>query len=176
MDEGAVDHAVHQLQTGVAAYKNLLGLAVQNVCEQALCLRQTGQSAVIADVDTVNNVILRLLEHVENIRDHIQLVLAGLAAGHVQLESLCLQVLKGSLKGCVFRPPLVQCHVFVSSHLSHPLRVSPKVGMGVPHINIRYIILTSASCFKPFPGKEQVKYQYPRKKFTRSFHFAKNML
>ena len=55
MDKGAVDDAVHQLQAGVAAHEHLLGLAVQNVGEQALGLRQTGQRAVVADIDAVDN-------------------------------------------------------------------------------------------------------------------------
>ena len=63
-------------------------------------------------------------------QEHINVILAGLAAGHVQLQPLCLQICKSGLQCCVFRPPLVQCHVFVCSHLSHPLRVIPEILSG----------------------------------------------
>ena len=127
VDKGAVDDAVHQLQAGVAAHEHLLGLAVQNVGKQALGLRQTGQCAVVADIDAVDHEVLRLVEGIKDVGHHVQLGLAGLAAGHVQLQALGFQAPKHGLKCCVFRPPLIQCHIFVCSHLSHPLRVIPEI-------------------------------------------------
>ena len=178
MDKGAVDHAVHELQTGVAAHEYLLGLAVQKVCEQALGLRQTGQRAVVADINAVDNIVLRLLEHIEDVRYHVQLILAGLAAGHVQLQSLCLQICKSGLQCCVFSPPLVQCHVFVCSHLSHPLRVVPEVlcGAKAPVNNLLYYTHLLAEIQGLFLSRI-IKTPGKRGKILRfSFLFSKNML
>ena len=115
---GLGDGVVHQLQTGVAAHEHLLRPAAQDLREQPLGRRQAAELAVVAHVDTVGHVVLRLLHQAENIADQIQLRLAGLAPGHVQIQAPGLQllVLPGHLG--VFRLPLLGGHLGISSHYS----------------------------------------------------------
>ena len=154
------------------------GLQPRISANSALGRGQAGQLAVVAHVDAVDNIVLRLLEHIEDVRYHVQLILAGLAAGHVQLQPLCLQICKSGLQCCVFRPPLVQCHVFVCSHLSHPLRVVPEVlcGAKAPVNNLLYYTHLLAEIQGLFLSRI-IKIPGKRGKILRfSFLFSKNML
>ena len=77
---------IHQLQAGVAAYKALLRLAAQNLRKQGLSGGQTVHIAVVTAVDAVGDKVLRLYQNIAHLRDHIQLLSAGLSASHVQLQ------------------------------------------------------------------------------------------
>ena len=91
------DGVVHQLEAGVAAGKDLALLTAQDLREKPPGGRETRKLAVVPAVDTVGDEVLRRPEDVKDAADHIQLLLAGLAAGHIQLQAL-------SLQGLVFRP------------------------------------------------------------------------
>ena len=83
---GLGDGVVHQLQTGVAADEALLRLAAENIGKQALGSRQTGTFAVVAAFNAVGDKIGGLDQYIAHFRYHIQLILARLAAGHVQAQ------------------------------------------------------------------------------------------
>jgi len=122
---GLGDRVVHEIERGVAADEALLGPASQNVRKQALGRRQTGQLAVVAHVDAVGHAVLRLRQHGQNVGDQIQLGLARLASGHIQLEALCLPVFITGLDGGIFGLPLRRSQIFVrSTHVFRILSIS----------------------------------------------------
>ena len=91
------------------SYTHLLRLAAEDVRPQRLCRRQTRQLAVVAGVDAVHLTVLRGLEHRQNVRYEIELLLAGLAARHVQLERLRLEIVKMRCDGGLFGGKLRLC-------------------------------------------------------------------
>ena len=115
---GLGDGVVHQLQAGVAAHEHLLRLTAQDLREQPLGGRQAGELAVVAHVDAVGHIVLRLLHQGEDVADQIQLGLAGLAPGHVQLQPPGLQVLIFLGHLGVFRLALLCGHLGISSHFN----------------------------------------------------------
>ena len=118
MGVGLGDGVVHQLQAGVAAHEHLLRLTAQDLCEQPLGGGQAGELAVVAHVDAVGHIVLRLLHQGEDVADQIQLGLAGLAPGHVQLQPAGLQVLIFLGHLGVFRLALLGGHLGISSHFN----------------------------------------------------------
>ena len=83
---GLADGVIHQLKAGVAAYEALLRLAAQNLRKQGLSGGQAVHIAVVTAVNAVGDKVLRLYQNIAHLRDHIQLLSAGLSASHVQLQ------------------------------------------------------------------------------------------
>ena len=120
MGEGFGHGVIHELEAGVTARKNLGSLAAQQFREEGAGGGNAGHLAVISCFQAVNDVILRGLEHVENVHDHVQLLTAGLAAGHVQIQAQSFLLLIGGPDGGVFRLALGQGH-FSVLHVSSSL-------------------------------------------------------
>ena len=117
---GLGDCVVHQLQAGVAAHEHLLRTAAQDLGEEPLGSGQAAHLTVVADVDAVGDVVLRILHQMEDVGHHVQLLLAGLAPGHVQLEALGLELFKAAQDPGVFLFPLLCGHLGISGHKIHP--------------------------------------------------------
>ena len=81
---------VHQLQAGVAAYKNFRGLYAKHIGKQFASLLQAFQFAIIAGVEAV---IGGIVVHLQQIHRQIHLVRAGLTAGHVEFQAHVLKLL-----------------------------------------------------------------------------------
>ena len=94
---GLADGVVHQLEAGVAAGEDLALPTSQDLREEPPGGGEAGQLAVVAAVHAVGEKVLRRMEDIEKAADHVQLLLAGLAPGHVQLQALGLQ-------GVILRP------------------------------------------------------------------------
>ena len=107
------DGVVHERERRVAADETLLRLAAEDVRPQRLCRRQTRELAVVAGVDAVHLTVLRGLEHRQNVRYEIELLLAGLAARHVQLERLRLEIVKMRCDGGLFGGELRLCPITI---------------------------------------------------------------
>ena len=93
---------VHQRERGVAADEALLGLAAEDLGEQPLRRGQPRQLAIIAYINTIGNIVFGGLENIHNIADHVKLCLAGLAAGHIQLQLARFERVKLGLYRAVF--------------------------------------------------------------------------
>ena len=96
------DQIVHERQRGVAADEALLRPAAEHVRPEFLRFLEARQLAVVAGVDAVRDAVFRGLQNAQNIGDEIQLFLAGLAAGHIQLQMLGLQRVELRFDCCVF--------------------------------------------------------------------------
>ena len=96
------DQIVHERQRGVAADEALLRPAAEHVRPEFPCFLEARQLAVVAGVDAVRDAVFRGLQNAQNIGDEIQLFLAGLAAGHIQLQMLGLQRVELRFDCCVF--------------------------------------------------------------------------
>ena len=94
MGERLGNGVIHQLETGVAADKNLLALTAQNLGKERLRLGQTGHLAVVALLDAVRAEVLRTGDEREHRCDKVELIAAGLTARHIQLQSLRLHGLE----------------------------------------------------------------------------------
>ena len=70
----------------------------------------------MAHVDAVGHIGLRPLHQIKNIAHQVQLGLAGLAPGHVQLEAQALQLLVGLLHFGILRPPFLRTHPGICAH------------------------------------------------------------
>lgn len=122
---GLGDQVIHELQAGGAAHEALLRLAVQNFGKEALGGRQAGEVPVVAGVDAVAFAVLRLGQGGEDAGDQVELLLAGLAASHIQLQLLPADAVKflpqGLVQGFLLRPGQIfkGFHVFfILSQLS----------------------------------------------------------
>ena len=100
---------------------------MQHVAEQALCLRQPVQQAVVAHVHPVlGAAAVSLVDAFQHIQRQIQLFRAGLAARHIQLQPLGLiaAVKRRQLRlACaqLALGHLVQLFRFLSCHVRLPL-------------------------------------------------------
>ena len=88
---GPGDQVVHQGQGGVAADEGLLGLAAQDVGPVFPGAPEARQIAVVAGIVTVEDAVVGVGENGEDIADGVKLQLAGLTAGHIQLQALSLK-------------------------------------------------------------------------------------
>ena len=111
----------HHLQGGVAPGDDLAGLAAQKVCKQLPGNGNTRHIAVISRINAVGDEVVGSQGDVVHLHDHIQLLPAGLAPGHVQLQSQGLLLLVGPAQGGVFRLPLRKGHFLISFHDAFPL-------------------------------------------------------
>ena len=91
---GLGNHVVHELEAGAAADEALLGSNAQDLGKELLCRRKAGQLAVVAGVDAVDLAVGGVAEHGEDAGDQIQLLPAGLAPGHVELELHAAEAVK----------------------------------------------------------------------------------
>ena len=83
-----VDKVIHQLQAGVAAHEHFLRLYAKDIRKQHAGLLQAFQLAIVAGIRTgIGGIVI----HLQQVHSQIHLVRAGLAAGHVQLETLGLK-------------------------------------------------------------------------------------
>ena len=106
---------VHERQRCIAADEALLGLAAENIGKQPLGGHDAAQLAVVAHVHAVDNALCRVGQHGQNIADHVQLCLGGLAARHVELQLLCLEFIKMRLDLAISLFQLLLGKIFVSS-------------------------------------------------------------
>jgi RNA polymerase sigma factor (sigma-70 family) len=93
------DQIIHQLQRGASADDDLGGLHVEKLGKELSCGGDAEQIAVIADVERAVKTILAVGKHLQHIVGEIELRLAGLAARHVKLQSLCLNGLERFVHG-----------------------------------------------------------------------------
>ena len=108
-----VDEVVHQLQAGVAAHEYLVGLYAEHICKQGACLAQTLQLAVVAGVGAC---IRGVVGHLQQVHCQIHLVGAGLAACHVQLQTLCLKLFISLFQRCLFSGQRIAIHLVIICH------------------------------------------------------------
>ena len=108
-----VDEVVHQLQAGVAAHEHLVGLYAEHICKQGASLAQTLQLAVVAGVGAC---IRGVVGHLQQVHCQIHLVGAGLAACHVQLQTLCLKLFISLFQRCLFSGQRIAIHLVVICH------------------------------------------------------------
>ena len=87
---GGGDYIVHQIQRGVAASQNLIGGAAQNIGKILSGAAQAQNLTVVSGIHTVADETA-VIEHGQHIADNVQLLTAGLATGHVQLETESLE-------------------------------------------------------------------------------------
>ena len=120
--EGLGHGVVHELEAGVAAHENLGSLAAQQLREQSAGGGDAGHLAVVAGLHAVDDIILRGFEHVKNVHDHVQLVAARLATGHIQVQTQGLLLLIGGPDGGIFRLTLGQAH-FGVFHVNSSLQI-----------------------------------------------------
>ena len=113
MGERLGDGIVHQLQAGIAAHEHLLRLAAQDIGEQLPRRGNTRHLAIVAGLHPVGYKLLRLGQHLQHGRHHVQLLAAGLAPRHVQFQMKGLRPLEFRLDSRVFRLPLRLCHLFI---------------------------------------------------------------
>ena len=79
----------HQIQTGVAAHNHIFGCHLQNIREQLLRLRNPVEQAIVAHIGAVRHPASAAHVHTgEHIHRQVQLLRAGLSAGHIQLQPL----------------------------------------------------------------------------------------
>ena len=110
------DEVVHQLQAGVAAHKDLLGLHAHHIGEQLTGLMQALQIAVVAGVGAGVGGVIR---HLQQTHCQIHLVRAGLAAGHVQLQAHRLKLFVFFFQSRLFGSQFVAGHLKIICHNTH---------------------------------------------------------
>ena len=108
-----VDEIIHQLQAGVAAYEHLVGLYAKHICKQGAGLVQTLQLAVVAGIGAC---IRSVVGHLQQVHCQIHLVGAGLAACHIELQTLCLKLLISLLQRCLFSGQRIAIHLVIICH------------------------------------------------------------
>ena len=108
-----VDEVIHQLQAGVAAHEHLVGLYAEHICKQGASLAQTLQLAVVAGVGAC---IRGVVGHLQQVHCQIHLVGAGLAACHVQLQTLCLKLFISLFQRCLFSGQRIAIHLVIICH------------------------------------------------------------
>ena len=108
---GLADGIIHQLQAGVAAHKHLLRTAAQHLRKEPLGRGDTGQLTIGPHIDAVGDIIGGVTHQIENTVGQVELLLAGLTAGHVQIQALCLQVIEFLLQAGVFRLAFFRTHL-----------------------------------------------------------------
>ena len=153
MGEGTGNQIVHQVQAGVAADESLLRLAVQHICPVFTRAVQTCQIAVVTGVLAVNHALFRIRQNGQHIADKIQLQLAGLAAGHIQIQIFMLQLLISSDHFLKFHTKLFTASARISSHFHHPFWISwghyTRIGYKMQYYIARNFIFSPRSkCFQ----------------------------
>ena len=89
----------HHVQAGVSAHDNRLRRHVQHAAKQTLGLRQAVQQAVVAHIQAIfGGIAIAGIDAFQHVQRQIQLLLARLAAGHIQLQPAGAVVLVGFLQ------------------------------------------------------------------------------
>ena len=120
MAECTGHHIKHHIQGCGAAYEHFRRLAAQYIGPVGPGAGNTCQLTIVPGVNTVVDTIFRCLQHGQNAADHVQLRLGGLAAGHVQVQSLGLTMLKICQNTLVFTFQFFSGHARVGGHIHHP--------------------------------------------------------
>ena len=81
---------IHELQGRAAADDDFGGLYIQELREELSCGRNAGKVAVVADVERVVKAVFAIGQDLQHVVRKIELRLSGLAARHVELQTLCL--------------------------------------------------------------------------------------
>ena len=119
---GLGDRVVHELEARIAAGEDLRGLAAEDIGEQLTRALKTLELAVVAGVHAAVHALLGAGQRGQKAADHVELLLARLAACHVELEALGLPALVFGGHLVVFLLPLGSG----KSHIIHddsPLQV-----------------------------------------------------
>ena len=86
-NHGASHRVVHHIQAGVAVDDNLVGANLHHVGHEFLAFVNAIQHAVVAAIRAVfAGQVTFTVEHIHHVHGKIQLLLAGLAASHVQRQ------------------------------------------------------------------------------------------
>ena len=88
---GLGDRVVHQRQRGVAAAEDILRLHAQQLGKQLSAGGEPLEVAVVAHVNAVALIVAVGRKQIHHLARHVELGLAGLAAGHVQRKALCFE-------------------------------------------------------------------------------------
>ena len=114
------DSIVHNAQAGISKDDDLRRINTHNISHQTLCLSDTVHSAIIAHVNAFLALHIALRSQgIHYIHSHHQLAYRRLTAGHIQLQSLALGILKFLLQTALqFFTQLLIC-----LHLSIPYLV-----------------------------------------------------
>ena len=119
---GLGDRVVHELEARIAAGEDLRGLAAEDIGEQLTRALKTLELAVVAGVHAAVHALLGAGQRGQDAADKVELLLARLAACHVELEALGLPALVFGGHLVVFLLPLGSG----KSHIIHddsPLQV-----------------------------------------------------
>ena len=119
---GLGDRVVHELEARIAAGEDLRGPAAEDIGEQLTRALKTLELAVVAGVHAAVHALLGAGQRGQDAADKVKLLLARLAARHVELEALGLPALIFSGHLVVFLLPLGSG----KSHIIHddsPLQV-----------------------------------------------------
>ena len=108
---------MHQSQSGVAADEGLLGLAAQHIGPVFPGAPKSCQVAVVSGIVAVEDAVIGIGQNGQNIADGVKLQLAGLAAGHIQIQTLALQIIVPGHHIIVFLSQLVTAAACVSGHI-----------------------------------------------------------
>ena len=85
---GAGDIIEHEIEAGIAAHDDVGGFHPQNVAEQGFDLGNPVEQAIVAGIHPAGGFIpFPLVDAFEHVQGEIQLLGAGLAAGHIQLQA-----------------------------------------------------------------------------------------
>ena len=111
-----VDQIIHHLQAAVAANDHIFGLHAQQFSKKAASLGHAFQQAIVTGIKAVfANVII----HFEHFHGKIQLLCAGLAAGHIQIQRHILVVLVLHTQFVAFFDQFGIAHLKVVGHEKH---------------------------------------------------------
>ena len=111
-----IDEVVHQLQAGVAAHEHFLRLYAKDIRKQHAGLLQAFQLAIVAGIRTgIGGIVI----HLQQVHSQIHLVRTGLAAGHVQLETLGLKFFILCFERCLFGSEFITIHCKIICHWKH---------------------------------------------------------
>ena len=103
---GLGDGVVHELEAGIAPREDLLRLAAQDVREELPGGGEAPHLSIVPHVHAAGDIILGVLHQAEDVTGQVQLLLPGLAPGHVQAEALGLQRVKSALQAGILPVPL----------------------------------------------------------------------
>ena len=120
---GTGHHVEHHIQGSRAADEHLIRLAAQHIRPVPPGTGNTRQFTVIPGVHAVIVAILRGLQYSQQAADHVQLLLGGLTAGHIQIQPLRLAGFVGRQHTAVFTFQFFPGHAGIGSHIDHPFGI-----------------------------------------------------
>ena len=114
------DQIVHEAQAGVATNEGLLNLTAKHIGPVFPAQLQTCQITVVSGIIAVNHAFGGVSEDRQHVADQIQLQLAGLAAGHIQLQSLISQIAEPGDQLLCFDTKFFSASASIGGHFHHP--------------------------------------------------------